>query len=293
MSLQYWGRNFAGQSAQYAATPVTFSSLPPASSVEGQVRVLSDVNYIEVVSRGGVWFPRGGRQTLAARFRNPVTVQSTSQQVAETIGPFPGGLVRAGMRIMMDVRVGHVGVSTSQRYAIVRIGNSSGSMQNFGLGNHNQSSADLSNNNARFSTVLDVLSDTSAAHRGGLASPFESFRAGVIRYNPTVDFSLPWYANVSMISVAENPITITGATWSGGFATYTTSAPHTLAVADKDVISGITPSGWNTTAIVSAVGSSTTFSVPMAVDPGAYTSGGQSSRISNMESQSYVLTLEA
>jgi hypothetical protein len=165
-------------------------------------------------------------------------------------------------------------------------------MQNFGEGNSSASISSAINANARFSTVLDVLSDTSAVHRGGLVS-FYSFTHAVPRKDPTVDFSLPWYADISMISVAETAITITGATWSAGVATYTTSAPHTLAVADKTVVSGITPSGWNTTEIVSAVGSSTTFSVPMAADPGAYTSGGQSSRISNMESQSYVLTLEA
>jgi hypothetical protein len=159
------------------------------------------------------------------------------------------------MRIMMDVRVNHAGISTTPRYAIVRIGNS-GSMQNFGEGNSNNSVSAAINANARFSNVLDVLSDTSAAHRGGFLS-FSSFGSATSRYNPTVDFSLPWYADISMISVAENAITITGATWSGGFATYTTSAPHTLAVADKTVVSGITPSGWNTTAIVSAVGSST------------------------------------
>jgi hypothetical protein len=74
-------------------------------------------------------------------------------------------------------------------------------------------------------------------------------------------------------------------------ATYTTSANHTLAVGDKDVISGITPSGYNGTFIVSAVGSPTTFSVPMAANPGTYTSGGSSSRISNVISQSYELAL--
>ena len=289
MALERWPLGF-DDSPSYAAPLLPFASFPAALTAEGQIRRPAELPRVELMAVGGVWFPRGGRQTLAARFRNPVTVQSTSQQVAETMGPFPGGLVRAGMRLMMDARVGHVGVSTSQRYAIVRIGNS-GSMQNFGQGNTNQSTADLTNGQARFSTVLDVLSDTSAAHRGGLSSSFLSFAAGLVRFNPTVDFSLPWYADISMISVAETAITITGATWSAGVATYTTSAPHTLAVADKDVISGITPSGWNTTAIVSAVGSPTTFSVPMAVNPGTYTSGGSSSRISPVTSQSYSLEL--
>jgi hypothetical protein len=109
---------------------------------------------------------------------------------------------------------------------------------------------------------------------------------------PAVDFSAPWEFDFFATSTAETPVTITGATWANGVATYTTSAQHTLAVGDKDVVSGITPSGYNGTFIVSAVGSPTTFSVPMPVNPGTWVSGpGSSSRISNMILQSYVLEL--
>jgi hypothetical protein len=193
------------------------------------------------------------------------------------------------MRIMMDVRVNHAGISTTPRYAIVRIGNS-GSMQNFGEGNSNNSVSAAINANARFSNVLDVLSDTSAAHRGGFLS-FSSFGSATSRYNPTVDFSLPWYADISMISVAENAITITGATWSGGFATYTTDVAHNYAVANKTTVAGISPSGWNGVFVMDAIPSSTQFRVPMAADPGAYVSGGTSSRISNLRILSYVMEL--
>ena len=109
------------------------------------------------------------------------------------------------------------------------------------------------------------------------------------------DFSAQWSANIRMLSSSETAVTITGATWSAGVATYTTSAAHTLAVGDKDVISSITPSGYNTDsngAIVTAVGSSTQFSIAMPVDPGAYTSGGNSTRISNMIVMGYKLFFE-
>ena len=153
--------------------------------------------------------------------------------------------------------------------------------------------------NGELISRIDVQSDGSANHVANPSSSSNAVSAMAPGYqaqsaqmqSPLVDFSAPWEIAVVMQSAAETAVTITGATWSGGVATYTTSAAHTLAVGDKDVISGITPSGYNGTLIVSAVGSSTTFSVPMAADPGAYTSGGQSSRISNMISQSYVLEL--
>ena len=81
------------------------------------------------------------------------------------------------------------------------------------------------------------------------------------------------------------------ATWAGEIATINTSAAHTLAVGDKTVIASVTPSGYNDTFIVASVPTTTQFTVAMAADPGTYTSGGTSSRISNMISQSYVLEL--
>ena len=56
---------------------------------------------------------------------------------------------------------------------------------------------------------------------------------------------------------------------------------------------GVTPSGYNIPAgaIVLSVPTTTQFTVALAADPGAYTSGGTSSRISNVISQSYVLEL--
>ena len=91
---------------------------------------------------------------------------------------------------------------------------------------------------------------------------------------------------------AETAVNITAASWAAGVATYGATA-HTLAVGDKTVIAGITPSGYNIAAggIVTVVVDANNFKIAVAADPGAYTSGGTSSRISNMVSQSYVLEL--
>lgn len=265
----------------------TFAALPSAGSVPGQLRQLSDVNNIVVQSLGGIWRPYGGSQVLAQRSDNPVTIQSIPAAPADVCGPFPGGLVRAGMRLELDCFFGHSGISGGIRAVDLRVGNS-GSMASFAWVSSTASGDALI---GRISGAVAVRSNTSAQHVGSLGNG--SFTVGSTDdRRPTVDFSQPWYTDIFMLSAAETAVNITGATWSAGVATYTTSAAHTLAVGDKDVISGITPSGYNGTFIVSAVGSSTTFSVPMAANPGAYTSGGTSSRISNMISQSYVLTLK-
>ena len=88
--------------AIYSPPSLPFASFPAASTVPGQVRIASDVGPapgIELISNGTIWRPRGGRQVLAMRTLNPVTVQNLAGAVAETLGPFPGGLVRAGMQL--------------------------------------------------------------------------------------------------------------------------------------------------------------------------------------------------
>ena len=108
--------------------------------------------------------------------------------------------------------------------------------------------------------------------------------------NNTVDFSAPWTTQINGSSVNENAITITGATWSAGVATYTATA-HTLAVGDKTTIASVTPSGYNQVGIVTEVPNANSFKMALGADPGAYTSGGTSSRISNLRILSYVMEL--
>jgi len=269
-----------------SAIPITtFAALPSAGSVPGQLRQLSDVNNIIVQARD-IWRPYGGSQVLAMRTLNPVTVQSLAGEVAETIGPFPGGLVRAGMRLEMIVDFRHSGIGTGIRTAQALVNGNA-------IWWHSQaptSGADLAGN--RFSAI-DVVSDTSAAHRRW-ASTTSSFDIGRPGATSTYDFSAPWYIDLLLTSCSETAVTITSASWAAGIATYGTSAVHTLAVGDKTVIAGITPTGYNVAAgaIVLSVPTTTSFTVAIASDPGAYTSGGTSSRISNMKSLSYILTLK-
>jgi hypothetical protein len=76
-----------------------------------------------------------------------------------------------------------------------------------------------------------------------------------------------------------------------GVATYNTSAVHTLAVGDKTTIAGVSLAGYNGVVIVTSVPTTTQFTVAMPANPGGSGTGGTSSRISNMISQSYVLEL--
>lgn len=274
-----------------SGTPaLSFASLPDPATVPGQVRIASDVGPapgIELISNGTIWRPRGGSQVLAMRSINPVTVQDLAGAVAETIGPFPGGLVRAGMRLVLDYVVDFSSNVSTNRVGGIRIGD--GATRNAWI------SPALGGSGStlvyRGSKLLQILSDTSAAHYGAITTQ-QSFASGAF-LTPTVDFSLDWSADIFLTSAAETPVAITAATWVGGVATYNTSAAHTLAVGDKTVIAGVTPSGYNVAAgaIVLSVPTTTSFTVAIASDPGAYTSGGTSSRISNMVSQSYVLSL--
>jgi hypothetical protein len=250
-----------------------------------------------MVSNGTIWRPFGGSQVLAMRANNPVTVQNLSGAVAETIGPFPGGVVRAGMRLCADVEFSHAGYGGGTRAYYLMIGNSvpltsSASTSWLAYWPPGISAAFADAHNV---SLICAINDTSGPHRSG-ANQTKSFESGSpsnTYHAPNVDFSQPWYAQIVLQSSAETAVNITSASWAAGIATFGTSANHTLAVGDKTVIAGITPSGYNVAAgaIVLSVPTTTSFTVAIASDPGAYTSGGTSSRISNMISRSYVLEL--
>ncbi len=297
MSLQRWPLGFS-DNPSYAAPLTPWASFPAALTAEGQIRRPAELPHVSLIALSGLWRPLGGRQVLASRFINPVTVQNLTDFRAETIGPFPGGLVRAGMQLRLNWMFGIPGLGTVTRRVQASLG-----VIGHTLPGKVITYLPYSTSNALASgwldTYVNVLSDGSALvglpsspNQGGLSPLSNGHIASPSGVNTcTANFSQNWEIGLWANSAAETAITITGATWSAGVATYTTSANHTLAVGDKDVVSGITPSGWNTTAIVSAVGSPTTFSVPMDANPGAYTSGGSSSRISNVESRSYSLEL--
>lgn len=271
----------------------TWAAKPPAAGNAGRRISVSDLRNSEFYSDGTYWRPVGGRQVLAQRSNNPVTVQNTAGAVSDLLGPFPGGLVRAGMQLRMDWTTIFMGLGAGSNLRRSKLGFANSTSLNDLFNPRITLSTDTL---IMFAHELNVQSDTSANHGGSVN------QIGLLSYSDkgtldgggfTMDFSQPWYAGLTMVSAAETAVNISSATWAGGIATFNTSAAHTLAVGDKTVIASVTPSGWNIPAgaIVLSVPTSTQFTVAMAANPGAYTSGGTSSRISNVISQSYVLEL--
>jgi len=286
MSLQRWPLGF-NDSPSYAAPLLPFASFPAALTVEGQIRRPEELPHVSLIALGGIWRPLGGRQVLALRGNNPVTVQSLSAQIAETLGPFPGGLVRSGMQLVLNWWVDHSGIGTGSR--VIRLWANDGVNRSKFMEAAPMSSG--AGQNFVAESRLIVRSDTTAAHVGALNSA-GSFSSGQLRFNPTINFASPFTVEIEFISCAETAVNITGASWAAGVATYTCTA-HTLVTGDKTVIAGVSPSGWNVAAGAIATRiDNNTFSIPMAADPGAYVSGGTSSRISNVKSESNILTLE-
>ena len=105
-----------------SAPLLPFASFPAPLTVEGQIRRVAELPQVELIAIGGVWRPRGGRQVLQARHNNPVKWQNVTDGVAETLGPFPGGLVRAGMSLDLRINFLMGAIGTGTRQVIPRIG---------------------------------------------------------------------------------------------------------------------------------------------------------------------------
>ena len=284
--------------AGYQPPALPFAQLPNPDSVLGRVYIASDVGPapgIELIAAPGRWRPRGGRQVLAMR-GTAITLQNLTFANIDAVGPFPGGLVRAGMGLEFSAFWRAPAVSTGLRY--LQVGISATPINQTLITNELLSfpyNINTLSGGLRAASRLNAANDTTGPHPTGLAytTPFGSDANSLAVVFVTTDLSQPWYLSVTGQSVAENAVNISSATWAGGIATFNTSAAHTLAVGDKTVTAGVTPSGWNIPAgaIVLSVPTTTQFTVALAADPGAYTSGGTSSRISNVTSQSYVIEL--
>jgi hypothetical protein len=273
----------ARAAAGYSAPLLPFASFPAALTVEGQIRRPAELPHVSLIALAGLWRPLGGRQVLASRYINPVTGQNTSEATIETIGPFPGGLVRSGMRLELNARCELSAISGSPRYFIARIGNGA-SLNYMAQGSSSNSGTDR---HARLFSPLDVLSDTSAAHRGG----YQSFQVwdSAIR-TPTVDFSQAWSVDIRGISVNETATNITSASWAGGVATFVNPS-HTLNTGDKTTVAGVSNTAYNGVYTGITRIDANTWSGTLVADPGGAGTGGSSSRISNVISQSYSLEL--
>lgn len=74
-------------------------------------------------------------------------------------------------------------------------------------------------------------------------------------------------------TVASASVVVTGGSWSSGTATLTFATSAVFQVGDTVVVSGVSPSGYNGTYVLTAV-STTSISYALVSDPGAWTSGG-------------------
>ena len=267
-----------------------FANLPPASQVPGRTYRVSNVGPapgILLTSDGTKYRPAGGRQVISNSL-GAVTIQNTAVFTPIiTLATLPGGLLKTGMQVRCDYKADHSGIGSGTRRVTFGVKNTSGSFQSI----HNNT---LTNSGTSlvgfFAGTLDVVSNASGNHVGTWSSSGFSYSAGNPGVLCPVDVSLPLEFQMIGNSADETPINITGATWSGGVVTFT-SPSHTLAVGDKTTVAGITPSGYNAVYIVTSVPNANTWTAALASDPGAYTSGGTSSRISNLKLLSYVLEL--
>lgn len=75
--------------------------------------------------------------------------------------------------------------------------------------------------------------------------------------------------------------TVVNATWAAGVATLVTAAPHGWTVGTSITIADIIPSGFNTgtSAVLITAVTATHISFALAIDPGAYVSGGTITRV--------------
>ncbi|HEY6898212.1 MAG TPA: hypothetical protein VI279_13200 [Rhodocyclaceae bacterium] len=75
-------------------------------------------------------------------------------------------------------------------------------------------------------------------------------------------------------SRATRSVPVSGASWSGGTATFTTSQNHGLTTGNYVSITGVNPVGYNGVYAVTSTPSSTQLTVAITSSPGSYSSGG-------------------
>ena len=102
------------------------------------------------------------------------------------------------------------------------------------------------------------------------------FEVGTTTGSSATTYQLPTHGSVQYYPAAyvdSDSFSVTAASWADGVATYT-AAGHTFVEGDEATVSGATPSGYNVTDTPITAVTSTTFSVAIAADPGAWSSGG-------------------
>lgn len=110
------------------------------------------------------------------------------------------------------------------------------------------------------------------------ASDFQDIAADIATMGGPVDGSSYPISNLGFVqlnpgAVTGTDYTVTGASWSGGVATFTVGA-HALQIGQLVSVTGASPAGWNVSQVPVTAITGTAFSVGIAANPGAWTSGG-------------------
>ena len=84
----------------------------------------------------------------------------------------------------------------------------------------------------------------------------------------------PLYTSADLAGISFTPVQIASLTWLAGVVTVVTSSAHGLSNNSQVTIAGCTPAGYNVTNVTATVTNTTTFSYPLANNPGAETALG-------------------
>jgi hypothetical protein len=297
MSLQRWPLGF-DDSPSYAAPLTPWASFPPASTVEGQIRRPAELPQVELIAIGGAWRPRGGRQVLASRFINPVTLAQLTTGRIETLGPFPGGLVRAGMQLRLNWQFQAPAIGATIRRLRASAGSVGHAYDDNKIFVHVTAGTSAAMWSGWADSYLNVLSDGDAAHYGphlassGVVSALSNGHAtsATNGVSPVVDFSQAWDLALWGTSTTETATNITSCSWSAGVAVFVNPS-HTLNTGDTTTVAGVSVGGYNAVYTGITRIDANTWSGTLVADPGGAGTGGTSSRISNMTSKSVELAL--
>lgn len=285
--------------APAGAVPIPFANFPAALSADGQILRPAEVPRVELMASGGLWLPRGGRQVLQSRYTNPITVQSSAaSQRFETIGPFPGGLVRANMELRLHWRFQAPAIGTGTRRLRPSIGAVGHALSTPAEFAHFASGTSSLTYSGWMDVYLSVLADGSANHAAPAAHNQGSVgvlsnghvSSGSLGLSPTADFSQPWEIGLWGLSANETATNITSVSWSGGVATFVNPS-HTLDTGDKTTVAGVSNTAYNGVYTGITRIDANTWSGTLVADPGGAGTGGTSSRISNVISKSFSLEL--
>jgi hypothetical protein len=109
---------------------------------------------------------------------------------------------------------------------------------------------------------------------------YQNIAADIATRGDNYDFARYGAPNCSFLTLVPGDLpgatyTVTAASWSGGIATLTLSGASNIKVGQRFSLSGVTPTGYNTTDSVATTGTTgTTLNYAVGSNPGAWVSGG-------------------